>query len=168
MANIDFSEILSFNQEPIERKIRFQPDEGFVDSPDTLRWRAWWEKLFDGEVIGISLQCYPVVRLTPCGAWIDPFAYRQWGQNGQEWVAPIDDKLLRWVGNDSGQAWAKPTQQAAIDSLIYRYGRWTKRIFNDVEYYIRCGKVLAEMMPDKASIATDGANWMAQYLASQK
>lgn len=144
---IPFSDI----REPEQMSVTEPPSE-FVNDADVLRWRAWWNKHYDGSVLGIKLECYPVVRPTPCGAWIDPHAYREWRDGGMKWSEPHKE-LLKWVGNASGAAWAKPTKEAALDSLFYRYKRWSSRILNDIEYFMNAGKAMTELFPERAILA---------------
>lgn len=138
-----------------ELKVRKQYEQ-FGDDPDNLRWRAWWDKNYDGKVVGIKLECYPVVRLTPCGAWINPVPWlkHHYNETGVEydWSEPCK-QLLRWVGNESGQAWAKRTQQDAIESLLYRFQRWGSRIGKDLGYFLAAAHVLGEMYPEKKAMA---------------
>lgn len=134
-----------------EMAITYTPSENFEDDKSAIRWRAWWDKDYYGKVNGLRLQCYPVVRETPCGAWIDPHGYRLWNDGVMAWSDPIP-ALLKWVSNDGGQAWAKPTKAIAIDSLLYRYRRWSSRILNDIEYFMAAGNALAELFPEKSSM----------------
>lgn len=124
-----------------------QPDYKIFASPDlpedpaVLRWRARWN--VDGEIVsGIRLEAFPVVKLTPAGAWIDHQAwhwYDGWRMSGQK----------RWVSNDGGAAWAKPTKEEALRSIAIRYIRWASRIASDVAYFRVVGHVLGELMPDR-------------------
>lgn len=156
-------ELLSFEQQRIERAIRKDQFQDLGDDPDTLRWRAWWDQQsVTDEVIGVRLQPYPVVRLTPLGAWIDPHAYRSAGA----WSQPYKE-LLRWVRNDSGAAWAKPSQQLAIDSLIYRYRRWGQRCARDLSYFIAAGETLKELFPAKARIADEAFGALRARIGSR-
>ena len=143
-------DIISFDQVRIERAIRKDSFVDMQDDPDAHRWRAWWDQSVIDEVIGIKLQPYPVVRVTPAGAWIDPHAYR----SGDSWSQP-NKELLRWVSNDGGAAWAKPSQQLAIDSLLYRYRRWGQRCARDLSYFIAAGETLKELFPAKARVADE-------------
>lgn len=143
-------DIISFEQVRIERAIRKDSFDDVQDDPNAFRWRAWWDRSVSDEVIGIKLKPYPVVRVTPAGAWIDPVAYRC----GGSWSQPYKE-LLRWVSNDGGAAWAKPSQQVAIDSLLYRYRRWGQRCARDLSYFIAAGETLKELFPDKARAADE-------------
>jgi hypothetical protein len=111
-----------------------------VDDPDRIRWRATWHRDYGtGLPVGIELTPYPVARKTPCGAWVDPHAYRQatkqpWedGAPGYEWL--LSDKgLWKFVHDGSGSAWAKPTRAAALRSLGIRLCRWSSAVRRDVE-----------------------------------
>lgn len=111
------------------------------DTPNKHRWRAWWDKDYNGRVVGIALQAYPVTRVTPQGAWIDPYAYTQatrqpWedGAPAEEWVT--SDVGLRWVSDDGAQAWAKQTKEQALASLVVRLTRWAQHAMNDVKRVI--------------------------------
>ena len=114
--------------------------EGLGDNADEHRWRAWWEQ--NG---GIRLCAYPVVRATPCGAWIDRHAY----YHGQ-WVLSGDKKF---VHNESGMAWAKPTQEDAIKSIAIRLCRWTARLNSEVDRAKNAAMALDKMRPDFAQYA---------------
>lgn len=103
--------------------------ENLGDNRALHRWRAFWLDGLDANPAGIELNCYPVVKATPYGAWIDLFAY--WGGYGtaQEpfrWIMG-DKRTWRWVANDSGAAWAKPTRKEALRSLAVRLTRWSQR-----------------------------------------
>ncbi len=148
---MDFSLLFS-EIEQIAPRITESISEEMPDDPALLRWRAWWNKGWDGKMLGVELRCYPVVRKTPKGAWIDPHGYRQWGSGKMEWAEPRKE-LLRWVSNDGGQAWAKQTRQDAIDSLIYRHKRWAIRILNDITYFMGASNALSALFPDKADQA---------------
>lgn len=114
------------------------------DDADQMRWRAYWDKSYYGEIRGVIVKPYPVIKTTPQGAWIDPLAY--W-----HGVWNLSDKALhKWVSNDGGQAWAKPTRQIAIDSLIYRHKRWSSRILNDIIYFRNVTNALGALFPQEA------------------
>jgi hypothetical protein len=155
----DFMDIIQFEQVRIERAIRKDQFEDLHDDPHALRWRAWWDRSVIDEVIGIKLQPYPVVRVTPAGAWIDPHAYRC----GGKWSPPYKE-LLRWVSNDGGAAWAKPSQQIAIDSLLYRYRRWGQRCARDLAYFIAAGETLKELFPAKVRVADEAFNCLRAHI----
>lgn len=127
--------------EQITPAIRYAHD--FGDDMRAHRWRATWDKTWDDKVQGIVVTPYAVVKNTECGAWIDPHSY--W--HG-EWDLCSPD-VHRWVRNDSGQAWAKPTRQIAIDSLIYRHKRWASRILNDIIYFRDVTNALGILFPDE-------------------
>lgn len=145
-----------FTEKPKEpRAITFYPSENFEDDKSSLRWRASWNKHFDGSILGVDVRCYPVVRETPCGAWIDQHAYREWRDGGWDWSQPYHD-LLKWVSNDGGAAWAKPTKQEALYSLVYRHKRWSSRILNDICYFMEASEALAELFPESKEQADYG------------
>jgi hypothetical protein len=111
-----------------------------VDDPERIRWRAIWDSNYtNGLPGGIFMECYPVVRKTRCGAWIDPHAYRQATKQPWEEGAPVrewnlsDKSLHRFVHDGSGSAWAKPTRADALHSLGVRLTRWSARARHDVE-----------------------------------
>jgi hypothetical protein len=133
---------LRLDTETPELAVRHEHDCG--DDMRAHRWRATWDKRWDGNVQGVLLTAYPVVKNTECGAWIDPLAY--W--HG-EWCISSPE-CHRWVRNDSGQAWAKPTQELAVESLIYRHKRWSSRILNDIAYFHKVTKALGQMFPNEA------------------
>lgn len=111
-----------------------------VDDPDRIRWRARWDSAYDtGLPGGIFMECYPVVRKTPCGAWIDPQAYRQatkqpWeeGAPANRWV-PSYARLHKFVYDRSGASWAKPTRALALHSLGIRLTRWSAKVRRDIQ-----------------------------------
>lgn len=130
---------------------RLEDGMPFPNDPDKIRWRAAWNKDYSGEVLGIELRCYPVSKLTPKGAWIDPFAWREHQSAGVVWH--MSRGLDRWVSNDGGQAWAKRTKEEAMDSLTHRFNRWGPRLRNDVAYFVQCAAALKAIHPDKAKVA---------------
>jgi len=130
--------------DPVTPSVSQAGPSDWGDNPG-LRWRATWNKSYDDEVIGVLVTPYPVIKDTPQGAWIDPYAY--W--HG-EWNLSAST-LHRWVSNNGGQAWAKPTRKAAIDSLIYRHRRWSSRILNDIIYFRDVTNVLGALFPDEAT-----------------
>ncbi len=110
-----------------------------VDDPARIRWRAVWDKDYSDDLPhGIWMECYPVVRKTRCGAWIDPHAYRQATKQPWEEGAPAnawglsDSSLHRFVYDRSGASWAKPTRALALHSLGYRLTRWSNNVRRDV------------------------------------
>lgn len=140
MAAFDLSKL--FEPEPIVPAIRYAHD--FGDDMRAHRWRATWDKTWEGKVQGILVTPYAVVKNTECGAWIGPLSYWQ-----GEWNLCLPEGH-KWVRNDSGQAWAKPTRQLAIDSLIYRHKRWASRILNDIIYFRDVTNALGALFPDEA------------------
>lgn len=117
----------------------------FGDDPDAHRWRAKWEAspLSDG-IDHIVLHAYPVIRTTPCGAWIDPHAYR-W-QGG--WQCPGN---FQWVGNDSRSAFAKTTREDALNSLRIRLKRWLVRERNDLQRAMDAASLASDVWPISAA-----------------
>ena len=108
-----------------------------VDDPAKIRWRAYWADDNDALPAGIELRCYPVVRKTPCGAWIDPYAYRYPTailEDGSHmaWNTTDDARLLRFVYDRSNAAWAKPTRDGALRSLGIRLCRWSQKLEREV------------------------------------
>lgn len=140
MSGFDLSELFA-EPKPPELAIRYAHD--FSDDMRAHRWRASWDKTWHGKVQGILITPYAVVKNTECGAWIDPHSY--W--HG-EWNLCAHDGC-KWVRNDSGQAWAKPTRQLAIESLIYRHRRWSSRILNDIIYFRDVTNALGVLFPDE-------------------
>ena len=137
---------------PSEPAVRMDDNMPATDAPDLHRWRAWCDRTYNGDVIGIDLRCYPVVRKTPTGAWIDQHAYRlrRYSEDDSalwEWSQPYKE-LLRWVSDDSGASWAKPTKELAIASLVYRYQKWANRLASDVRYFMDCGHALRTIYPE--------------------
>jgi hypothetical protein len=120
-------------------KIRytFEEFEG-VNDPDHIRWRAMWESGWeDGLPVGIELRCYPVVRKTPCGAWIATQAGRQDTRQPREEGAPAYEWVhysgpQKFVYDKSSAAWAKPTIDEALRSLGIRLRRWSARVRRDI------------------------------------
>lgn len=137
------------------------------EDPNALRWRAWWADLYDFDAdcsICIELVCYPVIRKTACGAWIDPFSYRQpskqpWeeGAPGIEWV-PHAGHALRWVSDNSGQSWAKPTREEAIESLAIRLSRHACNVRNAADKIAERAAALEAARPDLADYALSARN----------
>jgi hypothetical protein len=132
------------------------------EDPDSIRWRAWWSDKVcfpAGCAAGIELACYPVIRKTKCGAWIDPYAYRQatkqpWedGAPAMEW-APHIEGALRWVSDNSGQSWAKPTREEAVRSLAIRLSRHARNVQNSRDKIARRAAVLENLRPDLSDYA---------------
>ena len=120
-------------------KIRYTwPDFEGVDDPDNIRWRAMWDWGYeDNRPAGIELRCYPVVRKTRCGTWIDKDAFRElesWPPSGpvSRWNVSEATEDLTFVYDDSNAAWAKPTRAAALRSLGIRLCRWSANVRRDV------------------------------------
>lgn len=131
------------------------------DNPDTHRWRAWWDTSHDGVAVGIELLAYPVVCLTPAGAWIDTIAGRQASKQPWEEGAPAYEwafygagpRKAKWMANGSGSAWAKPTRDEAVRSLAVRLTRWTGHLARDVKRARQCAEALATLRPDLPAYA---------------
>lgn len=123
----------------------------FPENPDLVRWRAWWDWDAYGETLhGIELRCYPVIKVTPLGAWIacSSIHHGEWVLSGQK----------RWVSNDGGQAWAKPTKADALFSIAYRFSRWGTRLSNDINRYMTVAHALTELMPNNEFRVRDGVS----------
>jgi hypothetical protein len=111
-----------------------------TDAPNEIRWRARWDSNYSTALPGgIFMECYPVVRKTYYGAWIDPHAYRQatkqpWeeGAPAYEWVLS-HPSLHRFVYDKSGASWAKPTRALALHSLGIRLTRWSAKVRRDTQ-----------------------------------
>jgi hypothetical protein len=122
--------------------------EDLGDDPTLHRWRAFWSPCdIDGKTGGIELRAYPVIKPTRCGVWVDEMAWR----DGKGWNTSSTGK--RFVHNDSGQAWAKPTQEDAIKSIAIRLTRWSNRIAGDVRRAKTAADVLEKLRPDLADFA---------------
>lgn len=123
--------------------------EDLGDAPHLHRWRAFWGLGdFRDEVSGIELKAYRVTRLTPTGAWIDTDNFRTGG------VWETDDwHKKRWVSNDGGQAWAKPTRDAAIHSIAVRLTRWTNNLAREIDRARSAADALEKLRPDLESYA---------------
>lgn len=126
--------------------------EDLQDQPHLHRWRAWWAQ---GDVSGIEMHAYPVVRNTHCGAWIDTIGYREatkqpWedGAPALDWVKSKHKCFHRLVMNDSAKSWAKPTQEEAIHSLAVRLTRWTGRLSGDFSRARSAVTTLQSLRPD--------------------
>lgn len=137
------------------------------EDPEKLRWRAWWsDKVYfpTGQTAGIELVCYPVIRKTKCGAWIDPHPYRQatkqpWeeGAPAMDW-APHTEGTLRWVSDNSGQSWAKPTREEAIQSLAIRLSRHARNVRESLDKIAERAATLETLRPDLADYALSARN----------
>lgn len=124
------------------------PFENLEDDPSIHRWRAFWSPCdIDGQTGGIELRAYPVIKATRCGVWVDELAWR----DGCKWNTSNIGK--RFVHNDSGRAWAKPTQNDAIKSIAIRLTRWSSRIADDVRRAKTAADVLEKLRPDLADFA---------------
>lgn len=148
--------LIPFDRAPDALAIRCSPLDYIADAPDEVRWRAWWDHYKD-TVRGIDLRCYPVIKTTAQGAWIDPDAYHHggWQFSGNQ----------RWVSNIGGQAWAKPKREEALHSLAIRYERWGGRLAQDIGYYRAAGSVMAALLEkDRPHLAGKAAR-MADLIA---
>jgi hypothetical protein len=144
---------MSIELEPAITKWSF---EDLDDNPSTHRWRAWWcSSSSNPPVYGIELRAYPVLKSTPCGAWINVDGYREatkqpWeeGAPAIEWV-PFDGQWMkkRFVHNGSGSAWAKPTQEEAIRSLAIRLSRWSNHVARDARKVLAAADVMEKLRP---------------------
>ena len=142
---------LSFFGTPVEISplITQYPFDDLGDDQNLHRWRAFWGfRDMRGEFSGIELRAYPVTRLTPTGAWIDTDNYR----TGGAWEADEWHKK-RWVSNDGGQAWAKPTRDAAIHSIAVRLTRWTNNLAREIDRARSAANALEKLRPDLATYA---------------
>ncbi|MBZ9888074.1 hypothetical protein LB559_08995 [Mesorhizobium sp. BR1-1-3] len=162
----NFNLLFAMNENPNDLKIRKYPSDDFGDSPDEHRWRAWWDNDgVDGTVRGIVLRCYPVTKVTPCGAWVDPDSWTQGGRNGIEWNKSHD--FARWVSNDGGAAWAKRTQKEALDSIAVRHARWSQRIISDARYFIEATRALKMLLPERTNQADSAIRSLADFIAAE-
>lgn len=121
--------------------------DGLEDDPAAHRWRAQWDTGQGGPVSGIALTAYPVIRLTPQGAWIDPYAFREWRINGRAWYLSGEK---RWVSNTGGQAWAKPTRDEALHSIAIRLDRWATKLYADTVKLREAAETLRVLRPEDA------------------
>jgi hypothetical protein len=120
------------------------------DVPDLHRWRARWSNSGDGVVTGIELVAHPVVSVTRCGAWVDPNAWCERQRDGLAWHLSGEK---RWVSNDGGQAWAKPTQEAALYSIAVRLHRWSQKLYHETRRLREAAEVLKVLRPQDQSFA---------------
>ena len=125
--------------------------EDLGDNPTTHRWRAQWATGGDG----IWLVAYPVIKLTPCGAWINEHSYRE---ATKQWVPYLEGMKKRFIYNDSGQAWAKPTKEEALHSLAIRLCRWTNNIRREVDRARAAAETLRKLRPQEADFAQTAIN----------
>lgn len=106
-----------------------------ADDPTRWRWRATFEFSGYGKRDAyVVLQAYPVVKLTPCGAWIDSYGYVN-PDGSNEALAPssVTAAGVRLVMDGSGQAWAKRTRDEALHSAAYRLKRRAEKTARDME-----------------------------------
>lgn len=137
--------------------------EAATDDPDAHRWRATWSWGWDdGSLPDIALTRYPVVRKTPKGAWIDPYALREatkqpWEEGAPDCAWVTHDDHLRWVSDGGGAAWAKRTQEEAIQSIAIRLTRWSGNVRDEWERASAASKALKILRPDLSRRAEDAA-----------
>lgn len=123
--------------------------EDLDDAPGLHRWRAQWSNS-EESVDGIQLVAYPVVSVTPKGAWIDTHAWRDQHRDGPGWHL---SGVKRWVSNDGAQAWAKPTQEQALVSIAVRLHRWSQRLYHETRRLRAAAEVLKVLRPQDQSFA---------------
>jgi hypothetical protein len=125
--------------------------EDLEDDPDLHRWRAWWVTDGNSLVSGIELRAYPVIKKNYASVWINTDAYRERTRDGKQWE-PFDPKWMkkRLLHNNSGSAWAKPTQEEAIHSLAVRLTRWANHLARDVEKARSAANALEKLRPNHA------------------
>ena len=99
---------------------------------------------------GIQLVAYPVVSVTPKGAWIDQHAWRDRYRDGPGWHL---SGHKRWVSNDGAQAWAKPTQEDALVSIAVRLHRWSQKLYHETRRLRAAAEVLKVLRPQDQSYA---------------
>ena len=116
--------------------------ENLGDKPHLHRWRAWWDYGMNEEVTNIRLSAYPVIKLTPQGAWIDHLPNYYHGR---------PSGLKRIVFNGCRASWAKETQDDAIRSLAVRLSRWSNHIARDRCKALEAASVLEVLRPDLPS-----------------
>jgi hypothetical protein len=147
MATLNFLSDMHVEITPKIYKGYNQDDLG--DAPDQHRWRAQWSDA-DDRVDGIRLVAHPVVSVTPRGAWIDQHAWRERRADGLGWHL---SGSKRWVSNDGGQAWAKPTQEAALLSIAVRLHRWSQKLYHEIQRLHAAAEVLKVLRPQDQSYA---------------
>lgn len=147
--------LLALNGKTAEAPTIVQDESDLGDDPNSHRWRAQWDRHYDGTVTGIWLRAYPVVKLTPQGAHIDPDAWREWQTGGRAWHLT---GRTRWVSNTGSQAWAKRTQEEALRSIAIRLDRWSRRLYGDMQRIADAAGVLAVLRPDDAWLGREALN----------
>jgi len=138
--------------------------ENLGDDPTTHRWRAAWSFTWDGYCDGINLTAHPVLKATRCGAWIsqDSRLLSSWtGHSAWEDFDPGWMKK-RLVMDDSMQAWAKPTREAAMHSLAVRLTRWATNIRKEVEKARDAARTLIKLRPDDAFLGTAALGFLTE------
>lgn len=133
------------------------------DDPAKHRWRAgWgWHTFYSGMVEpppDIFLRAYPVMKITPCGVWISTKSYV--GQvdfaadpehDRYAWrIYDADDpSRWRWVSNDGAQAWAKPTREEAVHSIVIRLSRWAPLVSRDMRKVRGAAETVERLFGDR-------------------
>lgn len=120
-------------------KIRMLDYEDLGDDPDTHRWRVQIAYNANNIPWALYMIAHPVIRKTPCGVWIEPYAYRTPRSASADAmnlrVFHFSAAKLRFINNGSLSAWAKPTRKEAYDSFLIRLSKW-KRIVKENMYKI--------------------------------
>lgn len=179
--NATKEETMTSSLDDLFKQIHAQPrlhtrHEELGDNPATHRWRARWQYGEDHEA-SIELYPVPVIKATPTGAWIDPDAWREQqgemcdvctgaGEDGHGNICGKCDGAggitrstwhltgaKRWVANDSGSAWAKPTRQAALLSLAVRLDRWAIQVANQLQRVRSAADAIDELLPEHRRLA---------------
>jgi len=57
--------------------------------------------------------------------------------------------ILMGILTIGGAAWANPTKQIAIDSLLYRHNGWASKVMNDICDFMDATKTMAILFPDR-------------------
>jgi len=136
--------LVEFDFTPAKPAIVFDHGcENLGDNPHLHRWRAWWDYGMNEEVTNIRLSAYPVIKLTPQGAWIDQL-------EGMMCHGRLSG-LKRIVFNGCRASWAKQTQDDAIKSLAVRLSRWSNHIAQDRPKALEAASVLEILRPDLPS-----------------
>lgn len=141
--NFDDFELIDRSQ--YEPRIYFDPRD-LGDDPSNHRWRACWVSNDAESVFGIDLVAYPVVKLTPAGAWLDLHAC----YDGRGWLL---SGARRWMRNDSNASWAKMTKVAAIHSLCVRLSRWALHLHKENKRFASAVEVLPKIDPGRLTQA---------------
>ena len=155
MALLDHFQIDGFSvqMEPAITKYGF---DDLGDNPTLHRWRAFWAfSDVIGVTGGIELRAYPVIKCNPASVWINADGYRQatkqpWedGAPANEWVSFQPWMRRKLCHNGAGAAWAKPTQEDAINSLAVRLVRWSNHLRAETDRARSAIDVLEKLRPD--------------------